>query len=300
MAKKAVISLRGVFTPLVTPFDEKEEFVPEKMAFNIGRLNEYGLNGYVVLGSNGEYVYLSEHEKLEVLKTARQSIPTDRLMIAGTGCESTRNTIELTCKAAEIGADAAIIVNPAYYKSNMTVPALAAHYHKVADASPIPVIIYNFPPGTGIDLSAELLAQLSRHPNIIGVKDTGGMMPKMGEVIRQAPPDFQVLAGSAGFMLPSLLIGAVGGVLALADIAPRECVDIYRLYCAGDLENARGLHLRMLPVNQAVTSRFGISGLKAAMDMLGYQAGLPRSPLLPFPEENKQELYNILRRGGLL
>jgi 4-hydroxy-2-oxoglutarate aldolase len=300
MAKMSDISLGGVFSPLATPFNEQDEFAPEKMAFNISRLNQTSLSGYVVLGSNGEYVYLNEKEKIEVLKTARQAIPKDKLMIAGTGCESTRNTIHLTLKAAEIGADAAIIVNPSYYKNDMTVPVLADHYQKIADASPIPIIIYNFPPGTGIDLSAELLVQLSHHPNIIGVKDTGGVIPKMGETIRQAAPGFQVLAGSASFLFPSLVIGAVGGVLALANIAPKECVDIYRLFCAGDIENGRALHLRMLPVNAAITSRFGISGLKAAMDMLGYQGGIPRPPLLPLPETKKQELQNILKTGGLL
>jgi 4-hydroxy-2-oxoglutarate aldolase len=300
MTNKSAISLKGIFTPLATPFDEEGEFAPEKLVSNINKLNQTGLSGYVVLGSNGEYVYLSEKEKIEVLKIARQVIPKQKLMIAGTGCESTRNTIALTLQAAQIGADAAIIVNPSYYKSEMTVPVLAAHYQKIADVSPIPVIIYNFPPGTSIDLSAELLVRLSHHPNIIGVKDTGGIMPKMGETIRQVASGFQVLAGSASFLFPSLAIGAVGGVLALGNIAPSECLEIYRLFGAGDIENGRALHLRMLPINAAVTTRFGVSGLKAAMEMLGYQGGLPRSPLLPLPEPQKQELYTILKTGGLL
>ncbi len=298
MVKKNV-SLHGVFTPLAVPFDEQGEFAPDKMVFNLRKLNQTALNGYVVLGSNGEYVYLNEKEKVEVLKVARQEIPENKLMIAGTGCESTRNSIDLTLEAAEIGADAAIIVNPSYYKSEMSIPVLAAHYTRIADASPIPVIIYNFPPGTGIDLSAELLVQLSQHPNIIGVKDTGGLMPKMGETIRRAAPGFQVLAGSASFLFPALAIGAVGGVLALANIAPNESVEIYQLFNACALEKCRELHLRMLPVNTAVTTRFSVPGLKAAMDMLGYQGGLPRSPLLPLPEPQRQELKKILEAGGL-
>jgi 4-hydroxy-2-oxoglutarate aldolase len=294
------INLSGVFSPLAIPFDEQDEFAPEKMTFNINKLNETGLSGYVVMGSNGEYVYLNEKEKLEVLRTARQVIPKNKLMIAGTGCESTRHTLELTLKAAEIGADAAIIVNPSYYKSEMTVPVLAAHYQKIADESPIPIIIYNFPAGTAIDLTADLIVQLSHHPNIIGVKDSGGVIPKMGEIIRAAADGFQVLAGSASFLFPSLAIGAVGGVLALANIAPEECLEIYRLFGAGDIKNGRVLHLRMLPINAAITARFGVSGLKAAMEMLGYQGGLPRSPLLPLPQEKRQELQKILKTGGLL
>jgi 4-hydroxy-2-oxoglutarate aldolase len=300
MDKMPNISLRGIFTPLATPFDEHEKFAPEKMVFNIDKLNRTGLSGYVVLGSNGEYVYLSEKEKVEVLKTARQAIPKNKIMIAGTGCESTGNTIDLTLQAAEIGADAAIIVNPSYYKSEMTNPVLAAHYQKIADESPIPVIIYNFPPGTGIDLSAELLVQLSQHPNIIGVKDTGGLMPKMAETIRLAAPGFQVLAGSASFVFAALAIGAVGGILALGNIAPDECVELYRLFSAGDIESGRALHLRLLPVNAAVTTRFGVPALKVALDLRGYQGGLPRSPLLPLSESKKQELETILRTGGLL
>ena len=300
MPKKSGLSLEGIFTPLVVPFNEKDEFDATKMAFNIEKLNQTALSGYVVLGSNGEYVYLSEEEKIEVLRTARQAIPRNKLMIAGTGCESTRNTIHLTLKAAEIGADAALIVNPSYFKHDMTLPVLAAHYQKIADASPIPVIIYNFPPGTGIDLSAELLVELSRHPNIIGVKDTGGVIPKMGETIRQAAPGFQVLAGSASFLFPALMIGAVGGVLALANIAPSECVELFRLSMAGEIEKSRALHLRLLPINAAVTSRFGVSGLKAAMNLLGYQGGSPRPPLLPLSESQTQEIQSILITGGLL
>jgi 4-hydroxy-2-oxoglutarate aldolase len=298
--KKSTIPLTGVFTPLVTPFDDHERFNPAAMEFNIGKLNQTGLSGYVVLGSNGEYVYLSETEKIEVLKTARQAISKDKLMIAGTGCESTRNTIDLTLKAAEIGAEAAIIVNPFYYKSAMTLPALAAHYRKIADASPIPVIIYNFPPGTGIDLSAELLIDLSNHPNILGVKDTGGILPKMSETIRQAASGFNVLAGSASFLLPALAVGATGGILALANIAPAETVELYRLFMAGEMEKARAMHMRLLPVNTAVTTRLGVSGLKVAMDFLGYRGGQPRSPLLPLTDVQKEELKNILKSGELL
>ena len=296
----SAINLSGIFPPLAVPFDDHDEFAPDKMTFNISKLNQSGLSGYVVMGSNGEYVYLNQHEKLEVLRTARQAIPNNKLMIAGTGCESTRHTIELTLKAAEIGADAAIIVNPNYYKSEMTGPVLAAHYQKIADESPIPIIIYNFPAGTAIDLTADLIVQLSQHPNIVGLKDSGGVIPKMGEIIRAAAPGFQVLAGSASFLFPSLAIGAVGGVLALANIAPEQCLEIYRLFEAADMVNGRALHLRMLPVNAAVTARFGVPGLKAAMNMLGYQGGQPRLPLQPLSDAKTQEVRNILLTAGLL
>ncbi|MDH4138278.1 MAG: dihydrodipicolinate synthase family protein [Anaerolineae bacterium] len=297
---KAGVSLRGVFTPIVTSFDEHGQVAHHKLEFNLGKWNQTGLSGYIVLGSNGENVFLNEQEKVDVLKTARQAIPKEKLMIAGTACESTVNTIALTEKAAEIGADAAIIINPSYYKSQMSVRVLANHYRLIADASPIPIIIYNLPPATGIDLSADLLVELSQHPNIIGVKDTSGNMPKMGETIRMADPSFQVLAGSANFFYPSLSIGVTGGILALANVAPDESVELFGLFNAGEIEKGRDLHLRLLPVNLAITSRFSIGGLKAALDMVGFYGGPPRLPLLPLDDERRQEMQNILKTAGLL
>jgi len=297
---KAGISLRGVFTPIVTSFDEQGQVAHHEMEFNLGKWNQTGLSGYIVLGSNGENVYLNEREKVDVLQTARQAIPQDKLMIAGTAGESTINTIAMTEKAAETGADAAIIVNPSYYKSQMTTPVLINHYRTVADASPIPIVIYNLPPATGIDMSADLLVELSHHPNIIGVKDTSGNMPKMGETIRRADPSFQVLSGSANFFYPSLAIGVTGGILALANAAPDESVELFRLFNAGQIDKGRELHLRMLPVNLAITSRFGVGGLKAALDMVGFYGGPPRLPLLPLDSERRQELHDILKTAKLI
>ena len=297
---KTGISLRGVFTPIVTSFDEQGRVAHDQMAFNLERWNQTALSGYIVLGSNGEWVYLNEREKIAVLETARRAIPQDKLMIAGTAHESTVNTIAQTEKAAEVGADAAIIVNPHYYKSQMTAPVLVNYYRAVADASPIPIVVYNLPPATGIDMSADLLVELSQHPNIVGVKDTGGNMPKMGETIRRADPSFHTLAGSANFFYPSLAMGVRGGILALANIAPDESVKMLELFNAGEIEKGRELHLRMLPVNLAITSRFGVSGLKAALDMVGYYGGPPRLPLLPLDAERRQELRHILKRAELV
>jgi 4-hydroxy-2-oxoglutarate aldolase len=294
------ISLHGVFTPIVTSFDEQGRVAHAQMAFNLERWNQTALSGYIVLGSNGEWVYLNEQEKTAVLKTARQAIPQDKLMIAGTAHESTVHTITQTEQAAAVGADAAIIVNPHYYKSQMTTPVLVNYYHAVADASPIPIVIYNLPPATGIDMSADLLVELSQHPNIVGVKDTGGNMPKMGEVIRRADPSFYVLAGSANFFYPSLAMGVTGGILALANLAPDESVKMMDLFNAREMDKGRELHLRMLPVNLAITSRFGVSGLKAALDMVGYYGGPPRLPLLPLETERRQELRHILKTAELL
>ena len=294
------VSLRGVFTPIVTSFDEGGAVAHDKMAENLRRWNQTDLKGYVVLGSNGEWVFLDERERLDVLKTARAAIGGDKLLIAGAAAESTGQTIALTEAAATIGADAVIIVNPSYYRVQMTPPVLLDYYTAVADRSPLPVVIYNLPPATGIDLPADLLVELSRHENIVGVKDTGGDIAKMGEVLRRADPSFQVLPGSAGFFYPSQAMGVTGGVLALGNIAPDESVALFDLFHGGRIDEGRELHLRMLPVNAAVTSRFGVAGLKAAMDMLGYYGGPPRRPLRPLDEQRTQELRAILERAGML
>jgi len=267
---------------------------------NIQTWNQHGLGGYVVLGSNGELVLLNEQERLQVLETARAAIPSGKLMIAGTGCQSTVETVQLTKKAAAIGADAALVVTPSYYKGRMTKEALIKYFHTVADTASIPVIIYNIPACTGIDLSAETVTAIAEHENIIGIKDSGGNVVKMGEVRRLAGPDFQVLAGSASFLLPALSVGAVGGILALANIAPVECLAIRQHFLDNEWEQARELQVRMIPVNTAVTRGWGVPAVKAAMDMLGMYGGPPRAPLLPLSEDTEQELRTILIEGRVL
>lgn len=291
---RTLISLRGVFPPVATPFDAAGNPDLEALAGNLRALNRYSLSGYVVLGSNGEGVFLNDEERQEIWRAARQAIPPDRLMIAGTGCESTRQTIALCQRAAEAGADAVLVITPHYYGSRMTPASLAHHYQAVADASPVPVILYNVPSNTHLDMDAVTIAHLSTHPNIVGIKDTSGNIAKMADTIRQAAQEFQVLAGSASFFLPALAVGAVGGVLALANIAPQQCIDLYHLFQSGQWEEAARLQRWMIPVNAAVTTRFGVAGLKAAMDMLGYSGGHVRSPLLDLADEERQMLRSLL------
>lgn len=299
MSAKA-ISMSGIFPPIPTPFDADGELDLKALAFNLAKWNEYPLAGYVVLGTNGEFPYLSDAEKLNFLEAARKGIPSGRLFMAGTGCESTHSTIALTRQVAALGADVALLISPSYYKSKMDAAGLTDYYLKVAEASPIPVSIYNMPGNTNVDMSGELIVRLSQHPNILGVKDSGGNLSKLGEIVRYARPGFQALAGSAGFLYPALCLGAVGGVLALANIAPQQCCDIQSLFDQGKHAQARDLQLRMIVPNGAVTARFGVPGLKAAMDMLGFKGGSPRSPLLPVSDAQKQALRAILVEAGIL
>jgi 4-hydroxy-2-oxoglutarate aldolase len=294
------VRLSGVFPPIPTPFDVQGNIDCQKLTDNLELWNEYDLGGYVVLGSNGEMVYLTTDEKLRLLDSARQAIPTDKVMMAGTGCESTRETTALTRQAAEMGADAALIVTPHYFDGKMTPQSLERHYRVVADASPMPVVLYNVPKFTHVDMDATTIARLARQPNVVGVKDSGGNVAKLADVVRMTDADFQVLAGSAGFFLAGLTLGAVGGVLALANVAPRQAIDIYRLFQAGWMEEAAELQRRMVPVNAAVTARFGIAGLKAALDMLGFYGGPVRAPLLNLSASELEALQAILAEGQLL
>jgi 4-hydroxy-2-oxoglutarate aldolase len=296
----ATISFRGVFPPIPTPFDAEGDVHFQALVENLERWNQCGLAGYVVLGSNGEGVLLDAEEKVRVLETARQVIPSDKLLIAGTGCESTRQTLALTCKAAEVGADAALVVTPHYYSPKMSVDSLVQHYRAVADASPIPILIYNVPKFTNVNVDAAAVARMAQHPNIVGIKDTSGSVTQLADTVRLAGPEFQVLAGSASFFFPGLAVGAAGGILALANIAPEQALELHRLFTAGAWDEGAELQRRMIPVNAAVTARFGIAGLKAALDMLGYYGGPVRLPLLNLTEGERQTLRRILLEGGVL
>ena len=293
------IDLNGILPPIPTPFIN-EKVAYDKLADNIERWNATGLKGFVVLGSNGEYVALSEEEKRAVVDTVVQSAGDKMGIIAGTGCESTFETLRLTEDCAKLGAHAALVISPHYYGGRMNEAALVKHYTAVADQSPIPILLYNVPKFTHINLAANLVAHLSEHPNIIGLKDSSGNVIQLGEIINAAAKEFNVLVGTAGVLFSGLTIGCVGGINALANVAPQQCVAILDLVRAGDLDAARQLQLKMLPVNQAVTAVYGVPGLKTAMDMLGYFGGDPRLPLLPSSKSEKSEIKAILKKADLL
>ena len=294
------ISLKGCFPPIPTPFDDHGRVDHDRLALNLEKWQETPLAGFAVLGSNGEAVFLKEEEKIETWKTARAAIKKDRLFVAGTGCESSMETIELTEKAAGLGANAVMVVTPHYYKSRMDHRALVMHYTMIADRSPIPIILYNVPVFTGIDLSAETIIELAQHPNIIGLKESSGNLAKIGQLIHSAGDSFQVLAGSGSFLLPALSVGAVGGVMALACVAPHHLSELTQSFDQGGLKKAREIQLGLIPANAAVTAKFGIPGLKAAMDLIGMFGGPVRPPLLPLEQQEKDELKSILREAGIL
>ena len=295
----ANIDFSGIFPPIVTPF-QKEEIAYNYLTENMRKLNNSGIKGVVVLGSNGENVFLSEEEKISVVKTVIKSASKEMNIIVGSGCESARETIYLTNKLAEIGAQAALIVTPFYYGSKMNDEALIKYYTVVADNTEIPVLLYNVPKFTGVNLSAGVLGILAKHPNIIGIKDSSGNVNQLGQYLNMVDSNFNILVGTAGALLGALTLGCKGGILALANIAPEKCVEIYDFVQKGKLQEARELQLRMIPVNNATTAVYGISGLKYAMDLLGYKGGETRLPLLPLKKEEEERVKNILLEAELI
>lgn len=289
-----MIQLNGIFPPLPSSFDQDENLAPDKMRSNIKKLSAFDLHGFLVLGSNGELVHLSEIEKIQVYEMAREAIVPDKLMIAGTGGQSSRETIMLTRAAAKAGADAVLVLNPFYYKGMMKLEALKQHYFAVADASTVPLIIYNMPANSGMDMDADTLIMLSEHPNIIGMKDSGGNVAKMGAIRKRVKLEFQILAGSAGFLVPAMSVGACGGILASANIAPAQCIAMHKAFNVGDMAEASRLQLEIIPVNNAVTKKWGVPALKAAMDYIGLYGGPARKPILPLDAAIKAELLKIL------
>jgi 4-hydroxy-2-oxoglutarate aldolase len=293
------IDLNGIFPPIPTPFVDGE-VAEDKLAFNIEKWSKTGLRGLVVMGSNGEYVYLSTEEKRKLVEKAVQLTPQHMLVIAGTGCESTKETIALTRDCADRGAHAALVVTPHYYGGRMNEAALLAYFTNIADESPIPILLYNVPKFTHVNMTARLVGQLSGHPNIVGIKDSTGSVIQLGDFANSVDTGFNLLVGTAGALFGGLSLGCAGGVLALANVAPEACVSIYEHVRQGNYEAARQLQLKMIPVNQAVTAVYGVPGLKTAMDMLGYFGGDPRPPLLPSSEKEKTEIREILIKAELL
>ena len=272
--------LDGVLPPIPTPFAE-DRVDESAMRANVARWMGTRVRGVVVLGSNGEAPLLDENESEAAIAAAREEIPPDRLCLAGTGRESTVAAVRAAKRAAALGADGVLVRTPAYFRTQLTAAALTDHYTAVADAAPVPVILYNFTALTGVTLPVESVARLAEHPNIIGMKESGSDLRFVSALIDATPDGFAVMAGSAPVFYASLLVGAAGGILALASAVPDLCVELYELVRAGRLDEARALQRRLTPLAGLVTSAHGVPGLKAALALLGYGAGDPRPPLRP-------------------
>ena len=295
------MEIEGVLPPVTTPFDDNGCIVYDQLAENIKRWNETDISGYLILGSNSESVFLNEEEKLKIVKTARESIPLSKKMLVGTGLESTKSTIEFTRRAADCGADVAVVITPHFFRSNMSHEALLKHYLMSADSSPIPVLLYNVPSFTGLNLEAVTASALSSHENIIGIKDSSGNVEQLSEIISlTGEKEFNVLTGSSIVLYPSMCVGASGGIMAITCALPEKCSDIIKLYKDGSHAEAKELQMRLIEPTIAVTSRYGVPGLKAAMDLTGYYGGRSRLPLLPVTSAEIEEIKNIFTAAGFI
>jgi len=295
-----VRELTGVLVPVPTPF-RGDAVATDQLRANLARWNQCGLAGCVLLGSPGESPLLSEAERDAVLVAARDAVPRDRAFVAGTGSDSTLLAIRQTRRVAEIGADRALVTAPRAYARAFAQPsAQIRHYLTVAEASPIPILLDSAPLDTGIELDPETIARIAEHPNVCGIADASGNIPRTAEVVHLTPKSFHVLVGAASALLPGLAIGASGGVLALAAIAARELVEVFELGRNGRWEEAKEIAARMMRADRGVAGRYGIGGLKAALDLQGLYGGPCRAPLGTPDGDAIEDIKESLASAGLL
>jgi 4-hydroxy-2-oxoglutarate aldolase len=302
MTRKEIIqSLKGIFPPVVTPFNRRGKIDEGLFRENLQKLVGIGLSGVLVAGSTGEAPYLEERERLRLVEVARSLVRAPEILIAGTGLESTDATVRLSQEAVARGADAVLVLTPNYYKSKMDADTLAAHYRAVARKVPRPVIIYSIPQFTGLHLEPATIAKLSQIPNVVGLKESSGEIRFVRALLRQVRPGFRVLVGSALILYQALRAGAVGAVLGQASFAPELCVGLYQAFLQGKRKTALEFQERLLPLAQKIALPFGVPGIKAALDLSGYAGGFPRAPLAPLGPAARESVAAALReaRAGL-
>jgi 4-hydroxy-2-oxoglutarate aldolase len=296
-----MVDLSGVLIPCVTPFDSVTGEV-DLVSFrsNLRDWLEHPIRGVVVGGSTGEAVLLDEWERSALLGGARDLIPQNRLLIAGAGAESTRATIRLCAMAADKGADAVLVQPPAFYRGAMKDETLIAHYHRVAAESPVPLILYQVPLRMStLDFNTSLVETLSRHENIVGIKDSRGKLELVGELVTRSADDFQVLVGSGALLYGALEVGAKGGILGVANYAPAESAGIFHAFARGDSAEAGRLQELVAPAHNDIVAALGVPGVKVAVDLIGMRCGEPRSPLQPLGSEGRAVVEKALRNAGL-
>lgn len=287
--------MHGILPPIPTIFRATDGAVDERaMSANVARWMNTGLAGIVALGSNGEAAHLDEDESDRVVAAVRDAVPRDRRLVVGTGRESTIAVIRASQRAASLGADAVLVRTPSFYKSQMTPEALIAHFRAIADACPVPVLLYNLPAVTGVMLTPAIVAALAAHGNITGIKETSPDLERLIQFTAIRPGAFDVFCGWAPVVYPSLAGGAAGAILAVANVLPAECVALYELVRQGRHADALELQRRITPLAQMVTSLHGVAGLKAAIECAGYQGGPVRAPLLPLSSRARTEIEAAL------
>jgi len=288
------MNLAGIFAPIPTPFDDRDQVDTTRLRTALERWVASSLTGFIVLGSNGEAALMDDFEADRVIVAARESVPRGRPFIVGTGRESTQAAVRAAKRAAEHGADAVLVRTPGFFKTQMTTDAFVRHYTAVADGSPVPVLLYNFTALTGVNLLPAAVARLATHTNIIGMKESGGDVAQIAELVTNTPDDFVVLAGSSATFYASLCVGATGGILAPACVIPEAVVRLYELTRAGRHADAVALQRELVPLSRLLGTMYGVPGLKAALNLIGCDVGAPRPPLAPAPDAAVEALRAAL------
>jgi 4-hydroxy-2-oxoglutarate aldolase len=293
--KQILARLRGIMPPLVTPFNKRGDIDEGAYRANLQRYAGTGLAGVVVAGTTGEAPFLTAEERLRLIEIARSVMSPEKLVVAGTGLESTRATIELSREAIARGADVVLVLTPGYYRSKMDAPALLGHFRAVADALRRPILLYSIPQCTGTKMPVEVIAALARHKNIAGLKESSGDLEYVRTILSRVPRDFRVFSGNVPILLDVLRAGGAGGIMGQACFAPELCVAFYEAWRQGQQERAEELFARLVPLAAEVNVRYGAPAVKAAMDLVGYRGGDPRSPLLPVPAAGRRSIARTLK-----
>ncbi len=290
--------MAGVFAPISTPFSEDEEVDYAALEFNMERYAAGGILGYLALGSNGENRSLSEDEKLRVLDAIVRRKGRGQVVIAGATYDAQRDTERYLKQAADIGADFGLVLSPGYFKKQMTEDVLFRYFSTLADSAPLPLLIYNAPGFCGVTVTPALAGRLSIHPNIVGMKDSAPS--GIENFLQFESPTFHVLAGSANFLFPAMMGGSVGGTVSLANTFPAFVMELFRFGQARDEQRGVPMQARVTRINNAIAGGYGVSGVKAAMNLAGFRGGIPRRPLLPLAPAQVEEMRAVLVGEGLL
>jgi 4-hydroxy-2-oxoglutarate aldolase len=294
-----MISLNGIFAPLVTPFAANGDIDTSAFAFNIKAHLAAGLSGVVFAGSTGEAALLDESERSSLVEVAREIVPRSKTLIVGAGAESTRYAIRLAKNAAARGADAVLVVAPHYYSASMTSEVLLKHYRAVADASPIPVILYNIPKYMHFAIPANVVAELAKHPNIVGIKDSSGNREMIAGFAEAKSPTFSLVSGSGAMLQYSMSLGATGGILGVSLFAPSMALEVHGAMKRGDTAAATHVQEKLSPLHMKIVAELGVPGVKAALDEVGLKGGALRSPLVALGANERAEVAGMIRAAQL-
>jgi 4-hydroxy-2-oxoglutarate aldolase len=294
-----MIALNGIFAPLATPFAANGDIDTAAFASNIRAHLDAGLSGVVIAGSTGEAALLDEAERSSLIEVARENVPRSKLVIAGAGAESTRHAIRLARNAAARGADAVLVVAPHYYGAAMTPEVLLSHYRAVADASPVPVILYNIPKYMHFALPQPVVGELAKHPNIIGIKDSSGNREIMAGFAEVKSPKFSLISGSGALLQYALGLGATGGILGVSLFAPSLALEIHAAMKRGDTAAAGHAQEKLSPLHMKIVAELGVAGVKSALDAIGLRGGALRAPLMALDPSQRGEVAALIKAAEL-